>query len=115
VSCSSTTPPAVLDRRPELDKLLQRRRQGDSLVMWRLDRLGRSLRHLIDTVAALGYRGSGTGRCRVNGHDCRGWRLLFHPFVALAQFSSGRPSGPDNGRAVCSQGAGSQRRPAPQS
>ncbi len=34
----------VLDRRPELDTVLERLRPGDTLVVWRLDRLGRSLR-----------------------------------------------------------------------
>ncbi len=53
----------VLDRRPELDTVLERLRAGDTLVVWRLDRLGRSLRHLIDTVTALDERGSGSGRC----------------------------------------------------
>jgi DNA invertase Pin-like site-specific DNA recombinase len=37
-----------LERRPELDKLLDQLRPGDTLVVWRLDRLGRSIRHLID-------------------------------------------------------------------
>ncbi len=49
----------VLDRRPELDRLLQRLRPGDPVVVWRLDRLGRSLRHSIDTATALGERGVG--------------------------------------------------------
>jgi len=49
----------VLDRRPELEKVLELLRPGDTLVVWRLDRLGRSLRHLIDTVTALGDRGVG--------------------------------------------------------
>jgi DNA invertase Pin-like site-specific DNA recombinase len=38
----------VLDRRPQLGELLAALRPGDTLVVWRLDRLGRSLRHLID-------------------------------------------------------------------
>lgn len=41
---------AVKDR-PELDKLLAHLRSGDIVVVWKLDRLGRSLRHLIDLVA----------------------------------------------------------------
>ncbi len=36
----------VRDRRPELDRVLEALRPGDTLVVWRLDRLGRSLRHL---------------------------------------------------------------------
>src|SRR5664279_46361 len=46
----------TLDRRPELDAVLAQLRPGDPLVVWRLDRLGRSLRHLIDTVTSLDER-----------------------------------------------------------
>ncbi|WP_196374353.1 recombinase family protein, partial [Propionibacterium freudenreichii] len=35
----------ALEHRPELDKLLDQLRPGDTLVVWRLDRLGRSIRH----------------------------------------------------------------------
>jgi len=72
--CSLTTPRGVLDRRPQLDKVLERLRSGDTLVVCRLDRLGRSLRHLIDSVTALGGAG-----CRVpvtagvDRHDDRRW------------------------------------------
>ena len=48
-----------LQHRPELDKLLDQLRPGDTLVVWRLDRLGRSLRHLIEVVTALEARGVG--------------------------------------------------------
>lgn len=48
-----------LEDRPELAKVLDQLRPGDTLVVWRLDRLGRSLRHLIDTVATLSERGIG--------------------------------------------------------
>jgi len=40
----------TLGRRPALDEVIEALRPGDTLVVWRLDRLGRSLRHLIDTV-----------------------------------------------------------------
>ncbi len=43
--------------RPGLDEALSFIRPGDTLVVWRLDRLGRSLRHLIDTVASLQEKG----------------------------------------------------------
>ena len=46
----------TLDNRKELAKVLDQRRPGDTLVVWRLDRLGRSLRHLIETVTALAER-----------------------------------------------------------
>ncbi len=48
--------------RPELAAALDSLRPGDTLVVWRLDRLGRSLPHLIDTVTALADRGVGFGR-----------------------------------------------------
>src|SRR4051794_41782161 len=41
------------DRRPGLEQALSHLRAGDTLVVWRLDRLGRSLRHLIDTITEL--------------------------------------------------------------
>jgi DNA invertase Pin-like site-specific DNA recombinase len=45
--------------RPELAKLLEQAREGDVVVCWRLDRLGRSLRHLIDLSEQLQERGIG--------------------------------------------------------
>lgn len=40
----------ALEKRPQLDRILHDLRPGDTLVVWRLDRLGRSLRHLIEVV-----------------------------------------------------------------
>ena len=48
-----------LAERPELTLCLGYLRAGDTLVVWRLDRLGRSLRHLVETVNALADRGVG--------------------------------------------------------
>lgn len=48
-----------LQHRPELDKLVDQLRPGDTLVVWRLDRLGRSIRHLIDQLQVLADRGVG--------------------------------------------------------
>jgi len=45
------------EHRPQLDALLDQLRPGDTVVVWRLDRLGRSLRHLIDTVQDFDSRG----------------------------------------------------------
>ena len=49
----------ALDRRPQLDRLLDHLREGDVVVVWRLDRLGRSLRNLIELVGDLEARGVG--------------------------------------------------------
>src|SRR3954447_12846823 len=46
-------------RRPGLEQAFSHLRQGDTLVVWRLDRLGRSLRHLIETVTELQDKGIG--------------------------------------------------------
>ncbi len=48
--------------RPSLEQLLDQLRPGDTLVVWKLDRLGRSLRHLVDTVTGLADRGIGFRR-----------------------------------------------------
>ncbi|HET7517000.1 MAG TPA: recombinase family protein [Actinomycetes bacterium] len=45
--------------RPVLEQVLDQLRPGDTLVVWKLDRPGRSLRHLVDTVAGLAERGVG--------------------------------------------------------
>jgi hypothetical protein len=45
--------------RPTLTQVLDQLRPGDTLVVWKLDRLGRSLRHLVDTVTGLAERGIG--------------------------------------------------------
>ena len=62
-------------------------RPGDTLVVWRLDRLGRSLRHLIETVTDLKARGIGFKSLEQNidTTTSRG-KLVFHLFASLAQF-----------------------------
>lgn len=76
-----------LESRPELTKVLDQLRPGDTLVVWRLDRLGRSIRHLIDQLAALQERGIGF-RSLQEAIDTTssGGRLVFHVFAALAEF-----------------------------
>ncbi len=77
----------ALDRRPQLDDVLAQLRPGDTLVVWRLDRLGRSLRHLIDVVTGLDERGVGFRSLRESiDTTTAGGRLVFHLFGALAQF-----------------------------
>lgn len=62
-------------------------RRGDALVVWKLDRLGRSMAHLIDTLRGLEARGVGF-RSLTEGVDTTtpGGTLVFHIFGALAQF-----------------------------
>ena len=77
----------TLDRRPALDEVRGQLRPGDTLVVWRLDRLGRSLRHLIEVVTALDERGVGFRSLReALDTTTPGGRLVFHLFGALAQF-----------------------------
>ena len=73
--------------RPGLADALDWLREGDVLVVWRLDRLGRSLPHLIETVGALEARGVGF-RSLTEAIDTTtpGGRLIFHVFGALGQF-----------------------------
>lgn len=62
-------------------------REGDTLVVWRLDRLGRSLKHLIDTVNELHARGLGFKSLNESlDTTTPGGRLVFHLFGALAEF-----------------------------
>lgn len=76
-----------LASRPALDELLTQARSGDTLVVWRLDRLGRSLRHLLETVSALEARGVAFVSLTENiDTSTPGGRLVFHLFGALAEF-----------------------------
>jgi len=62
-------------------------RVGDTLVVWRLDRLGRSLPHLIETIGELEARGVGFKSVQENiDTTTPGGRLVFHVFRALASF-----------------------------
>lgn len=73
--------------RPGLNEALAYVREGDVLVVWKLDRLGRSLPHLIETVTSLGRRGVGF-KSLTEGVDTStpNGRLVFHIFGALAEF-----------------------------
>jgi DNA invertase Pin-like site-specific DNA recombinase len=73
--------------RPGLQEALDFLREGDSLVVWRLDRLGRSLKHLLETVSVLEERGIGFHSLQESiDTTTSGGRLIFHIFGALAEF-----------------------------
>ncbi len=73
--------------RPGLHEALDFARSGDTLVVWRLDRLGRSLRHLIDTVFLLQERGIELKSLQEQiDTTTSGGKLVFHVFGALAEF-----------------------------
>jgi DNA invertase Pin-like site-specific DNA recombinase len=75
------------ERRQELETALETLREGDTLVVWRLDRLGRSLKHLIELVGELEERGIGFKSLQesIDTTSSSG-RLVFHVFGALAEF-----------------------------
>src|SRR2546421_10233804 len=73
--------------RPGLTEALEYVREGDTLVVWRLDRLGRSLKHLIETVTELNNRKIGFQSITENiDTTTSGGKLIFHIFGALAEF-----------------------------
>jgi DNA invertase Pin-like site-specific DNA recombinase len=73
--------------RKGLEEALSYVRKGDTLVVWRLDRLGRSLPHLIATMTDLEERGIGFKSLTENiDTTTSGGKLIFHIFGALAEF-----------------------------
>ncbi len=77
----------VKTARPGLHSALSHLRKGDMLVVWRLDRLGRSLAHLIQTIKDLSEKGIGFKSLQENiDTTTSGGQLIFHIFGALAQF-----------------------------
>jgi DNA invertase Pin-like site-specific DNA recombinase len=74
--------------RPGLDTCLNAIKKGDTLVVWRLDRLGRSMQHLVNVVADLKGRGVGFKSLRDGAIDTTtaSGELVFNIFAALAQF-----------------------------
>jgi DNA invertase Pin-like site-specific DNA recombinase len=73
--------------RPELSACLRTVREGDAVVVWRLDRLARSLKDLVEIIHDLNYRGVGF-RSLTESIDTTGsgGMLVFHIFSALAEF-----------------------------
>ena len=80
----------VRDDRPGLDSCVRALRTGDVLVVWKLDRLGRNLAHLVNTVQNLSTRGVGlrvlTGQGAQIDTTTAPGRLVFGIFAALAEF-----------------------------
>ena len=80
------------DERPGLEACLKALREGDVLVIWKLDRLGRSLHHLVKTVTMLSERSIGlkvlTGQGAQIDTTTAAGRLSFGIFAALAEFES---------------------------
>ena len=75
------------EARPGLQEAFDFLREGDTLVVWRFDRLGRSLRHLIDTMLTLKEREIGFQSLQESiDTTTSGGRLVFHMFGALAEF-----------------------------
>jgi DNA invertase Pin-like site-specific DNA recombinase len=78
------------EMRPELQACLKALRKGDTLVIWRLDRLGRDLRHLVNTIHDLTQ--AGIHLHVLNGHGANidtttaSGKLVFGLFAALAEF-----------------------------
>lgn len=73
--------------RPGLQQAMKMLQKGDTLIVWRLDRLGRSLVHLVELVSNLGRQGI-EFRSLTESIDTSssGGKLLFHMIAALAEF-----------------------------
>ncbi len=77
----------AMRERPQLTAALDYMREGDTLVVWKLDRLARSLKQLIETVEALEAKGIGLRSLTENiDTTTSGGKLIFHIFGALAEF-----------------------------
>ena len=73
--------------RPGLKAVVEYARAGDTLLVWRLDRLGRSLKHLIEIIGGLEKRRVGFKSLQESiDTTTSGGRLVFHVFGALAEF-----------------------------
>lgn len=75
------------DNRPGLEAALKYLRSGDTLVVWRLDRLGRSLKHLLEIVDELNVSGiQFRSLCENIDTTTSGGKLIFSIFGAIAEF-----------------------------
>jgi DNA invertase Pin-like site-specific DNA recombinase len=81
------TATGIQRERPELVACLRSLRKGDTLVVWKLDRLARSVKDLVETVHDLNQRGVGFKSLTESiDTTSSGGRLVFHIFGALAEF-----------------------------
>lgn len=101
------------DDRPGLSACLKALQPGNTLVVWKLDRLGRDLKHLVTTVEELRIRkvglNSGRRRCADRHHDARGAVVLWN-FCGARRIRAGVDRGTDPRRPGCCQGAWTQGR-----
>ena len=78
---------SAVKERPELDRMLSILRNGDIVVVWKLDRLGRSLRHLVDLMSL--FKEKGVEFISLNDNidttTIQG-RLIFNLFASFAEF-----------------------------
>src|SRR5690625_2686677 len=74
-------------QREELEQCLKALRSGDTLIVWRLDRLGRSLSDLVKIITELESKDIGLESLteKIETHSATG-KLMFHVFAALAEF-----------------------------
>ena len=74
-------------QRPALTKMLEQARKGDIIVVWKLDRLGRSLKHLVELISMFIDKGIGFKSLNdnIDTTTAQG-RLIFNIFASLAEF-----------------------------
>lgn len=73
--------------RPELDRMLEMLREGDTVVVWKLDRLGRSMQHLIDLIDKFNDMGvQFKSLTEQIDTSTAGGTLIFNVFASIAQF-----------------------------
>ncbi len=87
VKIFSDTASGANTARPQLEAAISYVRRGDTLVVWKLDRLGRSMRHLVEVIDGLGKREVGfQSLTEAIDTSTSAGQLLFHMMGALAQF-----------------------------
>ncbi|AYR26927.1 recombinase family protein [Herbaspirillum rubrisubalbicans] len=97
----------AISSRPGLDEAIANLRAGDTLIVWRLDRLGRSLTHLTQLLEYFAKKGIGFSS--VTEHmdtSSAGGRLIFHVMAALAEFERSLISERTRAGMACAKSAG---------